>query len=428
MKTIKELLNNKFLKNTLLISGGTAFAQILNITIMPILSRLFSPADYGVMNVFMSIVIVLCLLGSLNYEMGVPIAETNRKAINVFVLSIVILLIFTSLSLILVLTFGEIMVGIFNLNEINKYLILIPISTFLIGVYNIFLQYAFREKNFISITKTKFSQSIVQNLTSMGFGFFGIGAIGLIIGRILGQSAGSSTLLTPILKKNRKLFKLINLTEIKDMFYRYKYFAILTTPRRFLGNLTIAAPVFILTYLYGSQVVGLFAFANSVIQVPMNLIGNSIRNVFYAESASLRFENPERIQKLSRKLFFNLTILGIIPALVLSVLGPQLFSMIFGSDWREAGVYASLLTFAAFSGLILKPISGIFDVYEKQGVALVWNILRIFLIVIAFSLSHFLSLGPKWAIGLYSLAIIITNIIEYKSAISILKLHASYIQ
>jgi O-antigen/teichoic acid export membrane protein len=403
-----------------MITGGTAFAQVLGIILLPIITRLYPPEDYGILSVYGAVLGIVCFLGSMNYEMGVPIAANDEKAINILTLSIIILLFSTTLITIIFTFFGDVILILFNGESLIVYKYFIPVGILFLGLYNIFTQWAYRKKNYRAITKTKFNQALIQNFITIGLGVLGKGPFGLLLGRVFGQSAGIPTLLSSFKRGDMYLLKKIKKQELLWAAKRFYQFPLYTTPRRFLGDMTISLPIIFITSLYGSQAVGLFGLANSVIQLPMNLIGSSVSSVFYAESASLRKINSNKVKELSNNLLKKLIIVGIIPLVILVFFGPLVFTLFFGSAWKEAGFYASILSFSVFFRLIFKPISNIFDVYEKQKLALFLNIFRLLSVLIVFGVSKYLTLSPYWAIGLYSFAMSAIYILQYILAQKIL--------
>lgn len=402
-----------FGKNVAMLTGGTAFAQILSFVLIPVITRIYPPDQYGILTIYVSILGLLGLLGSLNYELAIPIAESDKKAINVLVFSFIILIVSFSLLSILLFFFGNQFLIIFNSSTLIDYQYLIPIGFLLIGLYNILTQWLLRRKIYKVITVTKFSQAVLQNISTISLGISGFGTTGLLVGKIIGQSGGLSTLVKPLIKEDKKLFNKVKTRNLVWVAKRYRNFPLYTTPRRYLGDLTIVLPVIFITSLYGPHAVGLFGLANSVIQLPMSLIGNSVSNVFYAESASLKAENPAKLKELSNKLLKFLLMVGIVPLLVLIFFGPLLFSLVFGSEWDQAGTYASLLSISVFSRLVFKPISNIFDIFEKQKMALLLNVFRLILVLIVFFTSNYLKLNSFWAVGLYSISMAIVYFIQY---------------
>lgn len=416
-----KLFKSSFAKNVIMITGGAAFAQGLNMIFAPFITRLYTPEEYGVLSVYIAVLGALSFIGTLNYEMGIPIVESDEKAINILVLSIITLLSLNILLLLVLFIFGSKILQALNAEVLETYLYLIPIGLLLKGTYSVFLQWGYREKNFKAITKTKFSQSLTKNITKLSFGFLRGGSIGLLIGQILGECSGILTLSYRQLIKKKHLIKNIKKKEITFLAKRYKDFPIYTTTRRYLGDITISIPAIFLTSLYGSQVVGFFGLANSIIQLPMNLIGTSISNVYYAECASLKYDNPERILTLSNKLLKKLIVIGIVPLLTLVIWGPLLFGFVFGSDWVDAGYYARLLSVSVFARFIFKPISNVFDIFEKQKFAFWINIIRIILVFIAFGTAKYFMLNSYWAVCFYSIAMALMYFIQYLGAQKILR-------
>ncbi|MDP1271243.1 oligosaccharide flippase family protein, partial [Klebsiella pneumoniae] len=74
-------------------------------------------------------------------------------------------------------------------------------------------------------------------------------------------------------------------------------------PSTLLGQISINLPVFFLGTVYNSQVIGAFGLANTIVRLPMNLIGKSVSNVFYSEAASLGRLDPRKLKNLSISLF-----------------------------------------------------------------------------------------------------------------------------
>ncbi|WP_130805792.1 oligosaccharide flippase family protein [Senegalia massiliensis] len=400
----RKLLKNNFTKSVLMITGGTAFAQFLSIVLSPIITRIYPPEQYGVLTVYVSILGMLSIVGSLKYEWGIPIADDEEKAINTLALSIIVLLFIVSLITFAIIIFGTSFLGLFDAKSLIDYKFLIPIGVFMMGLYSIFTQWALRNKNYKSISKTKFSQSISQNIIKIGLGLLKIGPIGLIIGNITGQSAGITTLASPLFRKNRELLKKINFKKIIWSAKRYKEFPMYLAPSQFLNTAGLQLPVLMITSIYGKSTIGLYGLANSIVSIPMNLIGRSIADVFYAEAASIGRTDPEQLKNLSIKLLKKLILVGIVPLITLLIFGPILFSFVFGEAWYQAGVYARILSFLVFTRLIFTPISMVFSVFEKQKQALILDVLRVGFVLFVFFIAYYFSLNSYSAIILYTIS------------------------
>ena len=241
----------------------------------------------------------------------------------------------------------------------------------------------------------------------------GIGSLGLILGQILQQCAGIGTLSRPIIRNRKNLLKKLNKGEVLWCISRYKNFPIFSAPSQLLNTAGIQLPVIFISSIYGNQALGLYGLANSVVNIPMVLLGHSVTDVLYAEAASVGKSNPLRIKYLYNKLFKNMVFVGLIPLLILLFFSPFLFSFVFGPKWYEAGLYARILAFLVFVRFIFTPISRIFFILERQKQAFMLDLFRVVLVLIVFRISAFFSFSSYYAVGLYSTAMSVVYLATY---------------
>lgn len=403
---IRQIFNRyisaAFTRNVIIISGGTAFGQAVNLLFSPIITRLYTPEEYGVLTVYSSILGILSIAAVLRYELGIPIADDDEKTVNVIALCIIVVTLFNLFIALLLFVWGEQLLKLFDMRSLLQYQYMIPVGIFLAGIYSIFFQWALRKKQFKGITKTKISQGIAQNVVTVGAGMAHVGAIGLIAGRVVGQSAGITTLVRSFLKESSHLIKKVNMKEILWCAKRFKDFPLYGAPGQILNIAGIQLPVLLITALYGPEAVGFYGLANGVVNLPMELIGRSVSDVFYAEAASIGKTDPRRLRTLSGKLIINLIVIGLAPLLVLLLLGPFLFSAVFGNTWYEAGVYAQIIAVIVFARFIFTPISRLFSVFERQREALVLDVVRVILVLLVFGGARWFSLSAYCTVALYA--------------------------
>lgn len=403
-----------------MLTGGAAFAQILNTALSPVITRIYTPEEYGVLTLFTALLGIISAFNALSYDSAIPIADDDKKAINTLFLCIMILL-FGTLAFAIILYFlGDILLALFQAEQLVNYKYLIPIGFFGTGLYTILTKWSFRKKNFGAITVTKYSQSIVGNATKIGLGLLSFGPVGLVLGRIIGQSVGIGTLASPLLKKEKNLLKKINKETLIWSAKRYVRFPLYTTPTLFFLSFSGQIPIIFISMLYGQEVVGLYGLAITITFLPMTLVGKSIEDVFYGEAASIGRNNPQAVKVLSNKILKKLILLGLSPMIILAIFGPTLFSFAFGSNWSEAGFYASLLTLYVFSHFIFHPISSIFFIFEKQKQHLVLNIINLLFVLTVFVIAFILSLNVYMTIIIFSIAKTFVEILKYILAQNIL--------
>ena len=410
----KKIINNRFAKNIAMIAGGTAFAQIIGTLAMPIITRLYNPQEYGVLTVYMSCIGLFTGSQSLRYELGIPIAEDEREATNVFFLSTLILIVLSSFLFLLTQISSIEIFSVLSIEKIYDYRTLIPLGFFLTGIYQIYMMWSFRSNNYKAIAATKLNRSIGANIIKVVLGLTGIGPIGLLWGYIFGESSGTITLAKPVM--NHKFVSNIKKTrfkEVKDVWIKYIKFPKYSLPSNFLSKAGDQIPVLFIASLYGSQVIGYYGLSKSIIALPTMLIGNSIGDVFYGEAAAIGKSNPTELKKISSQIFKKLFFIGLIPLVLFIITAPELFNLLFGPSWYEAGIYARILSIWAFSQLVFQPISRIYDIFGRQKELFIITLTRIILILMIFFAAKKYSINSYVAILAYSLTMFLIYLITY---------------
>lgn len=398
-------LKSNFSRNILLVIRGTAFAQLVTIIVSPVLTRIYSPHEYGYQTFFITILGFLSIVGSLKYEQGIPIAENEDEAFNLLYLSILIIVIGTVvLYFLLFFLFYNDFLDQFSGKFLSSYQYLIPLGFFFVGIYNVFSQWAIRDKSFRTISQTKVNQALTQNFSKILMGLMKVGPNGLIIGSILGQAMGIKSLAKPLIQNRNYYIQLASMTKIKCLIKRYIKFPFYFMPSQLLNNAGIQLPVIFISAFYGSKEVGFYGLAYSIVSLPMSIIGTSIADVFYGEVARIGKSKPEMIKHLSNKLFKRLLLIGFFPFLIIFLFGPYLFRFVFGGEWGEAGIYARLISLLIFSRLVFTPVSNVFLVYEKQKEILLIDSLRVLLVLSVFLWGHFGRISVYTTLGIYSIS------------------------
>lgn len=182
LNPIKKLCpQNSFARGVSILVGGTAGAQALMILAAPLLTRLYTPEYFGLLAVYSGLLAIFAVVASLQYELAIPLPESNSEAANVLVLSLLVVILMTGISAIMVLVAGEQMADVLNTPKLASYFWLLPLGVFLSGIYNIFNYWAVRTQAFGDIARTRVSQTLVTLVVQL-LGFK-LGGIALLLGQ-----------------------------------------------------------------------------------------------------------------------------------------------------------------------------------------------------------------------------------------------------
>ena len=359
------LPKSPFARGVSVLVGGTASAQILLVFAAPVLTRLYTPEDFGLLAVYASLLALIGVISSLRYQLAIPLPEDDVEAANVAVLSLLLIFITTALTAVFVIMFGTPIAELLGVPALANYLWLLPVGVLFSGAYTVLNYWSVRTKRYSILARTKLTQALAT--LAIQLGTFKFGGIGLLLGQVAGQSVGTGSLARPALAMSA--FKHVSWDGVKMAAVRYRKFPIFSTWEGLSNTAGIQLPPIIFAALFSPFAAGLYALAHRVLQLPMSLVGAAIGQVFFANAAE-----AHRVGKLGvlvEQLHGKLAHIGFPPALLLMLLGPDLFALVFGENWRQAGDFARWMAPWLYLVFVSSPLSTLFAVTEqqKQGLA-----------------------------------------------------------
>lgn len=84
LRSLERLLpRNYFARGVSILVSGTAAAQALTVLAAPLLTRLYSPDDFGLLAVYASLLSLIMVVSSLRYKLAIRLPEDDGEAANV---------------------------------------------------------------------------------------------------------------------------------------------------------------------------------------------------------------------------------------------------------------------------------------------------------------------------------------------------------
>ncbi|MEN6488158.1 MAG: lipopolysaccharide biosynthesis protein [Smithella sp.] len=363
--------SDSFSGNALKIVSGTVIAQALGVLVTPIIARLFAPEAFGLVAIFLSTTGIMGAIVCLRYEFAIMIPESNEEAANILGVSLLSVIIMTSLSALLVSLGSKQIIGLLNTPELKDYLWLVPVTIFSQGLFAALTYWSSRTKHFGRLSVARIVSSLTTQTAKLAAGFAGFVGGGILIGTsVLGSIVASGTLGGQIWRDDKKLFlDHIRWQAISRGCVRFKKFPLIDTWGALMNSISWQLPALMLTCFFSTAIVGYYALGLAIIKAPLDIISGALSQVFYQKACdekNIRGNNGELVEKLMESLIF----IGLLPIMVLAIVGEEVFTVIFGDRWLEAGRYTQILTPWIFVWFVSSPLGVLFSVYEKQGSAL----------------------------------------------------------
>ncbi len=380
-----------FALDALKLMSGSTLAQVITILAAPILTRLYGPAAFGLLGLFVATTRILTQVSGLRYELAIMLPKEDGEAINVAGLTLSLVL-FTSILLIpITMLLGKPLALMLNAAGLIPHLWLIPVSVFFGGNLLALNYWHSRQRNFGRLSITRLMQSSTSVGVQLGIGYAGVpSGGGLIAGLISGQAVAAIALAGVGWRSMMSLARrFLSHQDMMDALKRYRKFPKYNVWATLMNTISWQLPTFFLSYFFTPVEVGFFALGNRVIELPMRLVGSSIAQVFFQRASVARHDGTLHLVVVST--FRYLVTLSFFPLMLLIFIAPVLFSLIFGERWHEAGVYTQLLAPWIFFWFISSPMSALFSVLEKQEWSLRLNA--------AILISRFIALGLGGYLG-----------------------------
>ncbi len=356
---------------------GRISAQALVFITAPVLTRLYSPEDFGVYQLYLSMAGIIAVVTCLRYELSIPLAKNDEEATASFTLCLFFTLIFTLLTLVLVWVLREDIAQCFKASKLNVFLWLLPIAVFIGGLESALRYWAAREGKFGSVAWSNFSNSVGWQLVPIAWVFIiGSSVAGLFAGYFAGAIFGLLLLLLLLGQRLLSSTRKANLSVdwLFGVAKKYKKFPIYSTWSGVLNTISRELPPMIFGLFFSTAIVGYYALGLRLISLPINLLGNSISQVFFP-SAAKEYAETGTLSHIVSSLFTRLVQIGIFPMMAIGFLGPTFFKFVFGQEWIEAGTYAQIMAIGCFFAFVSGPLNSVFAILNRQEIELRLNIL-----------------------------------------------------
>jgi O-antigen/teichoic acid export membrane protein len=379
--------------------SGTIFAQLLSVLAAPFLTRLYAPEAFGLSALFASITTIIVVVACFRYELAIMLPPSDEEATSILGTSLASVLLVSLLSVLIVWRGREPLLRVLKAGELGPYLWLLPPSVLVAGVFLALNYWNSRTKHFQRLSIAQVTSSVTTVGTQIGLGAAGAATGGSLIGaNFIGSAVSTFVLGGQIWRDDGPLLRRgIRRQSVVAAARRYRKFALYGTPSALLNSISWQLPTLLLQVFFSSTVVGFYALGNRLLRLPMSLIGGAIGRVFFQRAAEAKASGS--LAGLVENAFRYLVMLSFFPMLLLTVVGRDLFIVVFGQHWGEAGVYVQILSVWTAFWFISSPLSTLFSVLERQEFGLKLNL-------VIFG-SRFLSLWAGGRLGDARLALVL---------------------
>jgi O-antigen/teichoic acid export membrane protein len=415
IQTLKR--HRTFIGNVVAMMSGKSIAAAIALVTMPIVARLFSPADFGVAAAFLSIVGILSNVSSLRYERAIVVPKADEESVALMALSYRIL-VAACIAMLIFLSAHE-MAGwhLSVLELMGTWAWLLPLGVFLSGALCIQDQWLTRESAFRLAAGSLVAGSAITGGVRILFGTLsGSSVYGLISGNLLGLIARILVQRMASLEGLRAALRYFTIPEMRRVAGDYSDFPKLNAPAGLIFALGQNLPVLLFGVMFAPAIAGYYAMANRLSQVPITVVASSMRRVFFQKAAEVKNQG-----RSLRKAFLittgGLALVGIVPFAGLWLVGQSALVWLLGEEWAEAGSYLEIMAPWLYMVWVTAPSNPVFVVLRKQSVWLAMQTWVTILRLTAFGVAHLLSAEPTWTLNAFVIVTVAGNLFTIGAAL-----------
>lgn len=366
-----------FVRHVVVLMSWTVVAQLISVTSMLVLPRLFLPQQFGVFSVFSGVVVMLGIVAAARYEFAIGLPPNDRDGATLFTLCV---LLAGMSSLFCLLLFTALPPGnwlFVRFPELRPWWAWVAVGMCCIGWYNAASYLALRAGRFDAVGKSKAVIAVAtaagQILSAL---FIGSSDGALIVPFLAAQLCGVALIVSA--RPGGTMWRADRAT-LGTMARRYSRFPKYVAAGSLLDGIAVLLPVAVISAVFSPAEAGIYALADRTLKVPVTLVGSSILQVFYKRVADLRGDHREG-RRLLLKTWRNLALMAVLPCLAVALFGGPIFATMFGDTWRGSGHLAELLVLGVFVYFVSYPTSNILVVNERVRSFLAWQAAQLLIV------------------------------------------------
>ena len=370
--------------------GGTAFAQGLAVLALPLLTRLYTPAEFSVLAVYASLLGILTVVACLRLEIAIPLPERDEDAASLLALSLASGLALSLLVALGVLLFHGQITAALRVPAFSPYIWMVPVGMWLASAYAAFQFWSTRKKKFPRIARTRMTQALggvgLQGIA----GALGAGPIGLLLGHMFSGGAGFVGLARDAWKHDRAALRTVTPASMRAVLRQYSRFPKYSALEALANTAGSQVPVILIAALAIGPEAGYLMLATRVMAAPMSLVGGSVAQVFLAHAPEeLR---AGRLGEFTARILGGLLKTGVGPLLFAALVAGPLAGILFGKSWARAGELVAWMTPWFILQFLASPVSMVMHVTGRQrqmlAVTITGLMLRVGAMLIAYEWSR----------------------------------------
>jgi O-antigen/teichoic acid export membrane protein len=358
---------------------GNVGVQVITLAFYPILSRIYSPADFGVFGFFTSTILILGIFSTGQLHTLLPNPQDDEEALSILK-SCIVLNFSCSIFFFLVFFLFQKRLSTYY----GDYTLIVALSVFFYGLNEAFKMWFIRFKayktNSLSINTNRLLSNALKVISPKAFG--------LVYSEVAANFATSVYGLAYTKKKFLHGLRIPRLTEVMTVIKDHISYPTVFAFGTFCQYLVFELPIFAIGRIFDKSILGNYVLANKLSVQAIWLVSASLvailHNKFVDDINSGKGINFDFLIKFLFVLF-----VGSLPlSLGVYLLGDRALVFILGENWTLAGEILKILSPLIITKLLLGPILSLFLSSKKIRLLSFWRFCQSLALFVLFYISR----------------------------------------
>jgi O-antigen/teichoic acid export membrane protein len=368
---------------------GTSISQAIPVAISPILTRLYTPSDLGVLALFVVVTSVIGVFANGGFELAIMLPFEDSDSLNIAAAAQLAVIIVSSGLFVAMLLFRQAFADALGDPALAGWLLLTPLAVMLSGTFTTLNYYSSRGRRFRAIAEANVARAIAGATTQVVAGLASQGAAGLILGQTAASGAANIRLARASALSFHTL-RLVSWSGIRHQAYVHRDFPKYAMTSGLANSLSQNIANVLLAAFYSVSTLGHYALMRRVLGMPINLVANSVGQVFYQAAIEQKREIGNA-RCIFRQTAGRLTITSIIIFVPLYFAVQPLFAVVFGPEWKEAGHFAQIVAPSFAVRFVVMPLTMANPLNMKNRLELCGNLTLLTITVVVIVASGYLN-------------------------------------
>ena len=401
-KIFNKYRNSQYIQNFTALAGSEIIAQVILIGVTPILTRVYSPAEFGQYEFFKTSAYLLVVIGFLNYDVSIYTSKNESERINSVLLSVIVLLAICILASVFLFYFNDFFVQVFQSEIKEGWFWTLPVYAFFAALTNLMLVVLTKGGSFKLISSIKIIVSILIASTQLFFGWLNLGYWGLVYSTIMVQLIAFVLYFKPFYQQFKYNFKDLSFIRSKVIMKTYWRLPFIVFPGNFLNNLVQSLPVFFLGRI-DSQILGYYGLAQRIIGFPLKFVTAAVQRLYVKELTDEIDKTGIGVNAYKK----NLKIYGMIAfVLILGLFAftKPLLPILLGNEWLPAVPFVVILGILFSVRFIFGGLSFVMVIGNAPKIDIFWQVFFAVIMTLSFLVCESLEASPFITMLTYVLA------------------------